>query len=99
MEAFMFGWRMNQLRKIAVFATVCLLSASSVVWAQDTSALSGQITDPAGKVIPGATVTLTNTATGNSRTARSSEDGSYTFSQVTPGTYKLHVEGKGFKAA
>src|SRR5262249_13318409 len=100
MEAFMFRWRtIHQLQRIAVLAMVSLLSASTVVWAQDTSGLTGQITDPAVKVIPGATVTLTNTATGTSRTAKTSDDGSYTISQVPPGTYKLHVEAKGFKAA
>ena len=90
--------RMNhQLQKITVLSLVFLLSASTLVRAQDTSALSGQITDPAGKVVPGATVTVTNVATGASRSTKASDDGNYTFSQVPPGTYKLRVEGKGFK--
>ena len=86
----MLGRRMTQrLDQLMVLAIVFILVASTVVRAQDTSGLSGQVTDPTGKVIPGATVTLTNPATGATRSVKTSDDGNYGFNQVPPGTYNV----------
>ncbi len=96
----MFGRRMKrQFNQLLVLATAFVLLASMIVRAQDTSNLSGQVADPAGKVIAGAVVTLTNAGTGVTRTAKTGDDGNYSFSQVQPGTYTLRVEAKGFKTA
>jgi len=84
------------MRMLSVATTVALLSIM-VVHAQDTTTLSGTVADPQGKVIGGAMVTLTNTGNNVSRQTKSGDDGSYTFNQVTPGTYILKVEAKGFK--
>src|SRR4030095_3673059 len=48
--------------------------------------------------IPGATITITNNATGASRNSRTGDEGTYIFTQAPPGTYKLRGEAKGFKA-
>lgn len=66
---------------------------------QDTTTMSGVISDPQGRVISGATVTLTNSATGTSRDTKSGGDGTYVFTQVPPGTYSIRVEAQGFKAS
>src|SRR6185369_9300340 len=96
----MLGRRMTQrLDQLMVLALVFILAASMIVRAQDTSGLSGQVTDPTGKVIPGATVTLTNPATGATRSTKTNDDGNFSFNQVPPGTYMLRLEAKGFKAA
>ncbi|MGE0407075.1 MAG: carboxypeptidase regulatory-like domain-containing protein, partial [Candidatus Korobacteraceae bacterium] len=55
------------------------------------------VTDPQGSVIPGATITLTNNATGERRTANSGADGSYRFVNLVPGNYKLEIESAGFR--
>ncbi|HKA20846.1 MAG TPA: TonB-dependent receptor [Blastocatellia bacterium] len=86
------------LRRLSVFATTVLLLSGIVVHGQDFTTLSGVITDPQAKVISGATVTITNSATGASRNTKSGDDGSYIFSQAPPGTYTIRVEAKGFKA-
>src|SRR5215813_14525444 len=86
------------LRRISVFSATVLLLSGIVVKAQDNTTLSGVVTDPQGKVISGATVTLTNSANGVTRSAKSGDDGAYIFSQVSPGTYTVRVEAKGFKA-
>jgi hypothetical protein len=57
----------------------------------------GTVADPSHSVIPGAKVTLTNTATGERRTATSGADGSYRFVNLIPGTYELEVETAGFQ--
>jgi hypothetical protein len=53
--------------------------------------------DAQGGVIPGATVVLTNTATNERREGVSSEDGTYRFVNLVPGTYRLEVELPGFQ--
>ncbi len=54
------------------------------------------ITDAAGAVVAGATVTLTNDATGVKLNTKSNEVGSYTFSNLNPGRYTLFTEMAGF---
>lgn len=59
--------------------------------------ISGRIDDPSGAAVPGAAVTLTNTATNAVRNAESSGDGLYTFPSVPPGVYNLKAEHPGFR--
>src|SRR5258708_19616831 len=67
-----------------------LLAFSILASAQTaTTSLRGAITDPKGAVLPGATVTLNNPATGFSRTTKSGNDGEYHFLQVPPATYLM----------
>jgi len=61
-----------------------------------TSSLRGTITDANGAVLQGATLTLSNTATGFSRTTKSGGDGGYQFLEVPPATYTLTVNSAGF---
>ncbi|HKP84751.1 MAG TPA: carboxypeptidase-like regulatory domain-containing protein [Blastocatellia bacterium] len=94
----MFGWRIRRrLHSATVFATIFMLMSGAVARGQDTTSLSGVISDPQGKVIPGATVTITYKATGVTREAKSKDDGSYAFNQLPPGAYSIRVEAKGFK--
>lgn len=88
----------HSFKQQVVLATIMALVCSVLVRAQDTTGVSGLVTDPQGKVLSGATVTLTNTATGVNRETKTSDDGTYTFNQVPPATYNLRVEAKGFKA-
>lgn len=61
--------------------------------------LAGSITDPSGAVIPNATVTLTNTATGAKQTAKSQGDGTYRFALLSPGRYTISASASGFESA
>ncbi len=71
---------------------------SALLWSQaGTSTIRGVTTDPTGAVIPGATVTLTNPATGFVRTQASTGLGSFSFELIPPGTYVIEAEMKGFK--
>ena len=78
---------------LPVFALFC---CASLAMAQATSSLNGMVTDPSGAVIPGATLTLTNTGTSLEREATSDSQGRYTFSQVQPGNYTLKAKAAGF---
>ena len=85
-------------RYLLCVATLLLLAFSSTTFAQDVSArIDGQVTDPNGAIVTKATVTLTNMRTGEVRTVESNEDGTYTLTQIQPGTYDLSVKAQGFK--
>ena len=71
--------------------------AVSTSRAQITRAtISGVVTDPTDAAIPGATVTATNIATNEKRTAVSSPGGDYTLTQLDPGDYLITVTAPGF---
>ena len=72
------------------------LSATSLA-AQGTGTVSGTVVDSSNQVVPGATVTLINEATGDSRTAVSGEQGAFTFRAVAPGSYTVKIELTGFR--
>jgi len=87
---------MHSLR-VMVVALAVLIFASSIFAQTGTSTIRGTITDPQGRVVPAATVTLTNVATNAVRTTKSTETGAYVFDLIVPGTYRLQVESAGFR--
>ncbi len=60
--------------------------------------IGGTVTDSRGAVVAGATVTATNTATSDSRSTTTNEDGKYLIGNLTAGTYNLRVDTNGFKS-
>ncbi len=64
----------------------------------DTGGITGTVTDPAGAVVPGATITLTNDATGVLLSTKSTSSGTYSLNAIRPGTYTLRGEAAGFQA-
>src|SRR6185436_3275083 len=65
----------------------------------ETGNVVGTIKDSTGAVVPGAKVTLTNTATGVSSEKISDANGSYEFFTVRPGGYVITAEKAGFSIA
>src|SRR6185312_3508272 len=57
----------------------------------------GAVTDPTGAVVPGATVTLTDTSTGIAVVRKTDSRGLYTLNGLRPGGYNLFVESNGFR--
>lgn len=86
---------------LGLMLCVSLTVGVKVTFAQATGSgtLRGTIKDPAGAVVPNASVTLVNVGTKEERKATSNEEGAYVFSAVSPGTYTLKVEAGGFKTA
>lgn len=74
-----------------LFVTRCLLLAQST-----TTSLHGTVYDSKGAVLAGATLTITNPATGFFRTAKSDERGTYQFLELPPSSYELLVNASGF---
>jgi hypothetical protein len=74
-----------------------LVAAISPAGAQETRAtLTGHIADPTGATIPGATIVVTDTATGVKTTVTSNGAGNYTVPFLQPGPYKVEVSATGF---
>jgi hypothetical protein len=90
---------MFSLRREALVPGV-LCAILLVGWASaqtNTSAIAGVITDETGALVPSATVTVTETATGQVRTTSASGD--YVVSQLPPGKYEVKVAAQGFQTA
>ena len=65
--------------------------------AQGSGEISGIVTDPSGSTVVGASVSVTDVATGNTRNAQSTGSGLYSFPAISPGIYNISVEAKGFQ--
>jgi len=76
----------------------CLAAFSGVTLAQESSSeLRGRAIDPQGAAVTGATLTITNQATGVYRQTVTGDDGAYFVTALSPGVYTLVAESPGFK--
>jgi hypothetical protein len=96
-----------------LFAVRCVLSSRAIrIFCVGLSALllcipafsqlnlgsiAGTVTDTSGAVIAGAMVTVTDVQRGVSRTLTTDTSGAYSAPSLTPGTYDIKVEYKGFQ--
>jgi Carboxypeptidase regulatory-like domain len=92
---------MKRVKRFCFFSgllvvTLGFLSAYAQV-DYSTATLKGIVYDPQGAVIAGANVTVTNPATGFTKTVRSNGDGSYVIPVLQPGVYQITVETQGFQ--
>jgi len=60
--------------------------------------LSGTITDPSGAVIPGATVTATNSRGVLVGSATTDSRGQYRMEDLAPGNYRIEAQARGFES-
>src|ERR1051326_7671052 len=80
-----------------VFVCAITLVASAALAQTFTGNITGTVTDPAGAVVPGAVLTVTNLETSESRRLTSGETGIFNFTALPPGRYRFEVERPGFK--
>ncbi len=84
-------------------AIVGLLAGSLLcppVSAQETTGvILGTVKDPTGAVVPGARLTITDTATGAVRSAATDQQGAYVAPLLPPGVYRVAVEHPGMQRA
>ncbi len=73
------------------------LSSAKPLHAQANAGITGTVTDSSGAIVSGATVTITNQATGQQNHATTSSAGTYAVTGLTPGVYSITVEATGFK--
>ena len=89
----------------ALTALLCLLAmlvgavGPAMAQTSQSGTVVGQVTDPTGAVVPGATVTMTDVTTNTPRTVTTNDAGRYLFVNVNPGTYDISVAKNGFAVA
>jgi hypothetical protein len=77
-----------------ILAAGFLLTAQNVVL---TGLIAGRVTDASGAIVPRATITLRNLATGVQQSTESNRDGLYEFPALLPGTYSITASFQGFR--
>ena len=83
-------------RWLIALSTLVLLAVPSL--GQSTAGrVLGTITDQSGAAVAGATVAVTDVQRGTVRSLSTDQSGTYVAADLQPGTYKIHVEAKGFK--
>jgi len=88
---------MKRLQRCAIFLVFVCLAMGQFAHAQTSStSLRGEVSDPSGKGVSGATVTLKNTESGTERSTVTDMEGGYQFQQLPAGSYMLVVIAQGF---
>jgi hypothetical protein len=87
--------------RLASLASLVLLATCSTAFAgaqaSTTATLRGHVEDATGAVLPGATITVTNSGTKAMQTVVTDDRGQFLFAGLFPATYELKVELSGFK--
>ncbi len=84
--------------RLWVSVVVVLLVLVPVASAQKVSGtITGVVTDDSGAVVADASVTVTSTQTGATRTSHTNAEGSFSFPELNPGVYNITVTKQGFK--
>ncbi len=85
------------MRLASLCTALLALAAMAGVGFAQTGSVTGQVFDPAGAVVPNATLTATSGATGLSRTATTTSAGLYNFAALPPSIYTVSVSAPGFQ--
>src|SRR5688500_11317541 len=86
---------MGKLLIVSVFLCIALAAQG---FAQSSNAtVSGTVADSSGALIPGVTITATNTQTGIVTTVLTNESGTYNFASLQPGVYNFSSALVGFQ--
>src|ERR1700723_1228777 len=76
---------------LLAFSAACVLAQTA-----GSGEISGTVTDPAGAVVPGATVVVHNTDTSADRSLTTNEAGIYSATFLQPGHYEVSASKPGF---
>ena len=82
---------------LSIFFVLALMLLPAQLVAQSSGKLSGTATDANGAAVHKANVVITEQSTGTIYKAVTGDQGIYTFSDVTPGTYNVTVTAPTFK--
>ena len=82
--------------RLWIVAAAVMLATTVPAFGQATSTFNGRVVDNSDAVLPGVTVTVTNTATGVVRTTVTNAEGQYLLPGLEPGTYEVKTELGGF---
>jgi hypothetical protein len=82
--------------RYAVLVALGLLLSHPAAAQSVSGSIAGTVVDQTRQVVPGATVTLVNERTGDTRATTSNDTGAFVFSAVQPGPYTIRIELAGF---
>jgi len=83
--------------RLAVFLLAVFLSSAATAAAQSVSgSIAGTVVDETRQALPGATVTLVNEQTADSRLTATNDSGAFIFPSVQPASYTLRIELSNF---
>ncbi len=88
------------LNKKALFGVVffsLVFAVCPLMYGQATGSFSGTVSDKAGAVISGATVTVTSQETGLSRETKTDDSGHYLVPLLPVSNYTVRVQSQGFQ--
>lgn len=88
-----------QFVRTALCGAVLLMMAARVFAQGASGTVLGTVTDSSGAIVPGATVTITNTATNSIFRTVTTSAGDYNAPALNPGPYRVAVEAAGFAKA
>src|SRR5207302_1720082 len=88
---------MNKLMNLICSFMLLIGVVTAAIAQTGTSNITGSVRDVNGAVVPGATVTAKNEATGVTSTQTTTDSGLYAFSSLPVGKYTITVEKQGFK--
>ncbi len=83
--------------RVLVFAVVCCVTFTGIVFGQSTASITGTITDATGAVVPNATVTVRNQNTGGERVTQTDSSGVYVVPSLPVGTYRVEAKASGMQ--
>ena len=86
----------HRMRRILVCLLAGVALMPALAYAQ-TAKLTGTVRDSAGAIVPDATVTAVNTATGVQRSTETLGQGAYTLPDLAPGVYDVTIVKSGFQ--
>lgn len=88
--------RLRLLRGVCAVGFVLCLVLTGMLQASATSSLSGNLTDPRGRVVQNATITLSRRADTSRRETKTDQQGAFSFVRLDIGEYQLTAEFSGF---
>src|SRR5690348_6248828 len=84
---------------VVLLFSVLLTAAMAYSQASYTAQIRGVVKDQSGAMVTGATVSITNDATGISTTSKTDEHGEYILTGLRPATYTIRAQAEGFRIA
>src|ERR1700744_3537543 len=93
------GFKRSLFLKFAVVSFLALGGQALMAQSAGTGALTGTVTDPSRGGVPDSAVALTNTETSQQRNTVTGSDGTYKFTLISPGSYRVVFAARGFKTS
>ena len=91
---------LKQISSLCNFLLVLFLAFAATAHGQTgTSGITGVVSDPQGRAVAGAKITLINVGTNATRETVSTDSGAYIFDLLPPADYHIEVEAAGFRKA